>query len=128
MWLILLLQQFQIFLYKQNFLYKLKTSLEACFYDAILAIVVIKVRTKLKRTWLIGFPDYTILFSLLRRHWIQNRTKLKIKSQQKLSFTKRIGRKCRLIWTRTEQKTDHRWIIRKIKFRSSFNILVLVIC
>ena len=31
-----------------------------------------KVRTKLKGTWLIIFPDYTMLLSLLRRHWIQN--------------------------------------------------------
>ena len=41
-----------------------------------------KVRTKLIGTWLIIFPDYTIL---LRRHWIllrKHTAKLKIKSQR----------------------------------------------
>ena len=39
----------------------------------------------------------------------------------KSSFSKRIGRKCRLVSTRTEQNNDHTQIMDKIQFRSSFN-------
>ena len=38
----------------------------------------------------------------------------------KPSFSKGIGRKCRLISTRTEQNNDHTRIMHKIQFRSSF--------
>ena len=62
-----------------------------------------KVRTKLKGTRLIIFPDFTMLLSLLRRHLnSKHRAKLKIKAKdteherRKPSVTKRIGRKCRL--------------------------------
>ena len=41
--------------------------------------------------------------------------------RRKPSFTKRIGRKCRLIKTLTEQNNDHTQIMHKIQFRSSFN-------
>ena len=42
-------------------------------------------------------------------------------SIRKPSFTKRTGRKCRLIQTRTEQNNDHMQIMPKVQFRSSFN-------
>ena len=76
-----------------------------------------------------------MLLSLLRWHWIQKIEQSEIiktknqnrnmKSQnserRKPSFTNRICRKYRLIWTRTEQNNDHTRIIHKIQFRSSFN-------
>ena len=40
--------------------------------------------------------------------------------RRKPSFTKRIGRKCRLILTRAEQKNDHAEMMHKIQFRSCF--------
>ena len=53
----------------------------------------------------------------------KNQRKRNMKNQnterQKPSFTKAIGRKCRLIETRTEQNHDQTQIMHKIKFRSS---------
>ena len=52
----------------------------------VLTLFASKVRTKLKSTLLIFiFPGYAMLSSLLSL------------SKKKISFTKRIGRKCRLI-------------------------------
>ena len=59
--------------------------MEVCFLliSYILRDDLNKVRTKLKNTWfIIIFPDYTMLLSLLRRHLIQKRAKLKIESQR----------------------------------------------
>ena len=53
-------------------------------YDAILIGCLNKVRTKLKGTWLIIFPDYAMLLSLLFLDYtmlLSLREKLKIKSQ-----------------------------------------------
>ena len=46
--------------------------------------------------------------------------KIQKQKRRKPGFTKRIGRKFRLIKTCSEQNTDHTQIIRKIQFRSSF--------
>ena len=54
-------------------------------YDAILIGCLNKVRTKLKGTWLIIFPDYAMLLSLLFPDYtmlLSLRAKLKIKSQR----------------------------------------------
>ena len=54
-------------------------------YDAILIGCLNKVRTKLKGTWLIIFPDYAMLLSLLFPDFtmlLSLRAKLKIKSQR----------------------------------------------
>ena len=54
-------------------------------YDAILIGCLNKVRTKLKGTWLIIFPDYAMLLSLLLPDYtmlLSLRAKLKIKSQR----------------------------------------------
>ena len=40
--------------------------------------------------------------------------------KRKPSFAKRLGRKCRLILTLTEQNNDHTCITHKIQFCSSF--------
>ena len=51
----------------------------------------------------------------------QNRNmKSQNSERRKPSFTNRICRKYRLIWTRTEQNNDHTRIIHKIQFHSSF--------
>ena len=46
--------------------------------------------------------------------------KTKTQRRRKPCFTKRIGRKCRPIQTRTEQNNDYMRIMHKIQFRSSF--------
>ena len=46
--------------------------------------------------------------------------KIQISRRRKPSFTKRLGRKCRLILTRIEENNDHTRIMHKIQFRSSF--------
>ena len=40
--------------------------------------------------------------------------------RRKPSITNRIGSKCRIIYTRTEQNNDNTQIMHKIQFRSSF--------
>ena len=40
--------------------------------------------------------------------------------RRKPGITNRIGRECRIIYTRTEQNNDHTRIMHKIQFRSSF--------
>ena len=46
--------------------------------------------------------------------------KTKTQRRRKPCFTKRIGRKCRPIQTRTEQNNDYTRIMHKIQFRCSF--------
>ena len=56
----------------------------------------------------------------------RQRNKKKMKNQntqrQKLSFTKRTGKECRLIEIRTEKNNDHKHkrTMHKIQFRSTF--------
>ena len=50
-------------------------------------------------------------------------TKNQNTKRRKPSFTRRIGRKCRLTWTRGEQNNDHTRIMHKIQFRSSFKTM-----
>ena len=52
--------------------------------------------------------------------FFRNKNKKQKHKRRKPSFTKRIGRKCRLIQTRTEQNNDHTRMMHKIQFRSSF--------
>ena len=47
-------------------------------------------------------------------------TKKQNSEKLKFSFSKRLGRKCRLTSTRTEQNNDHTRKMYKIQFRSSF--------
>ena len=59
--------------------------METCLYNAILIDRLNKVRTKLEGTWLIIFPDYAMLLSLLFPDYtmlLSLRAKLKTKSQR----------------------------------------------
>ena len=78
------------------------------------------MRIKFKSTWLSKLPNYTNVLksfemTLNAKYWTE---KLKTKKQKikkhnqnterrKPSFTKRIGRKYRLIQSRTEKNNDH---------------------
>ena len=54
-----------------------------------------------------------------RKHRYRN-TKNQNTERRKPSFAKRIGRKCRLISTRTEQNNDRTQVMYEKQFRSSF--------
>ena len=51
---------------------------------------------------------------------IKRNTKNQNTERQKPIFTKRISRKCKLTLTRTEQNNNHKRIMHKMQFRSSF--------
>ena len=102
----------------------------ACFFfNGILILTdsVNKVITKLKN---VIKPFEMTLNSKCRIQKIKNKNqknrnmKKQNTERRKPTLTKRIGRKCRLIKTRTEQNNDHTQIIHKIQFRSSFNLLI----
>ena len=104
------------------------------FYNAVLTDRLNKVRIILKRTLLIILPDYinAIKYFKMTLNSKHRKEKLSTKNQRyknaknqnterrKPSFTKRIGRECRLTHTLTEQITDHTRIIHKIQFCSFF--------
>ena len=60
----------------------------------------------------------------------KNRTYRNTKNQNperlKPSFSKGIGRKCRLISTHTEQNNDHTQIMHKKQFHSSFKVVLRI--
>ena len=49
-------------------------------------------------------------------------TKKQNTGKRKPSFTKRIGRKCKLRLTHAEQNNDHSRIMHKTEFRSAFKL------
>ena len=124
--------QSRFFFTNEIFLYK--ASLEACFLErdsCSLTDRLNKVRTILKTTWLITLPDNTNVKKSLemtlnskhrteklktKNHRYRN-TKNQNTERRKPSFTKWIGRKCRLILTRTEKNNEHARIMYKIQFR-----------
>ena len=58
-----------------------------------------------------------MLQSLRRLPWIRHRAGRKLKKPRKTKiFSKRIGRKCRLVKTRIEQNNDHTGIMCEIQF------------
>ena len=110
------------------------------FNRHILTDCLSKVRIKLTSrcsAWFIILPDYTKVTFFEMTLSLKHRTeKLKTKNGRyrnsknqnseilKLSFSKRIDRKCRLISTRTEQNNNHTRIMHKIQFPSSFKLLL----
>ena len=58
----------------------------------------------------------------MKKHRIQNTEQIEHRKhrQTKNLFSRRIGRKCRLVYIRIEQSDDQTQIMRKKLFRSSF--------
>ena len=85
-----------------------------------------KVRTKLKNV--IKSFEMTLNSNYrLEKIKTENQRNRKMKKEtpknterQKPSFSKKIGRKCRLLQTRTERNNDHTRVMHSIQFRSSF--------